>query len=976
MGFSSRFRTAKLLPFVAGSALAVCPVASHAQSVFSAWDQSDGNWTDASRWSTPEFPNNGNGGFDYNASIYGGTVTLDDFITIDSLEIGGGELVVDPPFELFLQDLDLVGGSISGSGTINPDNLNLLNSATLSGVTVDLQGGSELFVGNINNTVTLNNGATINNSTTLTPQRVSGGGDPLTIADYQMFIDGGTGTNRFVNEFSGIFIKPVGDANLDIGVRFDNDGRVEVEQGRLGLFLGGVSGGDFDVDTDGTLLLRGTHQLQNAFVSGDGTIQVLRGTTSLDQFTNYFVGTTQIQAGTLEVDSSSVQRDTEILQLFDGAEVVETSTSSNPQTFSVNETLEIQTGGGDVATLRGLNLELGSSFGPQSSVDFLSGQLVLDEGTTITHRGTFNLELANPGIQDFDITPIIGGATGVNTFVNDFSGVVLKSAGSGSLRFGVVFDNNGRVEVEQGTLILAVGGVSEGDFVIDTDGTLQLRGTHQLQSAFVSGDGTVQIRQGTTSLDGFTNFFVGRTQIQTGTLQVDSSSVQRDTDILQLFDGAAFVETSAGSDPRTFSVNQTLVIDTSSSDVATLLGLNLELGNSFGSQSSVDYFSGQVVLDEDTTITHLGTLNLELANPNVQSSDITLFTAGPTGVNTFVNNFSGVIQKLDDNGEVNFDVAFNNEGRVEVERGELRLNRGGVSDGDFDIDQLGEIIFAGGHDLSGAFITGDGDVTFEAGPAPAALLGPNATATSPANVIGEFTQYNIGGRTTLHSGTLTINTDFAESESLLLSSGLLNGTGTITVDFLTGEGDVQVDSVQIVVQNFYSVTGGSIITSGGADLAVQGNFEVDEESSFKALFDNTPGAVANRFAAQGAGDISGLLEIELADDFSAEVGDVFELFSAQQGITGGFRNVALGESITEGDFTFTLIDPDAVVVAGLLDNASVINSVYEFNGLPTRLALQVDAVPEPGTIGFLGAAAMLLLARRRRGPAGGTDKRS
>ncbi|MEM6257106.1 MAG: PEP-CTERM sorting domain-containing protein [Planctomycetota bacterium] len=699
----------------------------------STWDGTNGNWTDASKWSTTDFPKNGNGGFDFNAFINAGIVTLNDFIDIDGLEISGGELIIDAPQPLSIfQDFDLIGGTISGSGTIDPAALNVLNAATLSGVQIDLQSGSSIGIGNLTDTAILNNGATIRNVTSITPTRVSG--TSLTEASANLFIDGGTGTNRFFNDFGGTFIKPVGDASLTVGIQFDNDGRVEVEQGTLRLNNGGVSAGTYSVGELGTLQLRGTHQLQGGQISGLGTVQVVQGTLSIDANSSYLALQTQVQSGTLEIDRT-FQHSTDFLDLFDNAELVDVTTGSgNPATFSVERTLEIQTSGGAVATVRGLEFRLGSSLGSESSVDFLSGQLVMDEGSTINHVGTFDLDLANPGIQSFDITPI---------------------------------------------------------------------------------------------------------------------------------------------------------------------------------------------------------------------------TAGPTGNNTFNNQFGGLIRKAVGNGELTFDIAFNNEGEVEVDRGELRFNRGGVSTGTFRPGRFGELIFAGGHDLTGANITGLGEVVFEGGNA----------AGAAANIIGQTSQYFVG-QTTLNSGTLTINASNAESTELRLVSGLLNGTGTITVDFLGTEGDTQVDGVQIVVQNFYSLSSGAIVTTGGGGLDVQGSFELDEESSFKAIFDASPGEIANRFAAQGTGDLSGSLLIELTPAFSAEVGDVFELFSAQQGISGTFSNLALGESISSGGFTFVLIDPDAPsqVVATTFEVQS--ESTASITP-PTRLALRVTEVPEPSTILVLSLGVGLLATRRR-----------
>ena len=51
-----------------------------------------GLWTDNSVWSSPLFPDNGNGGLTYDALIGGNAVTLNQDITIESLNLSGGVL--------------------------------------------------------------------------------------------------------------------------------------------------------------------------------------------------------------------------------------------------------------------------------------------------------------------------------------------------------------------------------------------------------------------------------------------------------------------------------------------------------------------------------------------------------------------------------------------------------------------------------------------------------------------------------------------------------------------------------------------------------------------------------------------------------------------------------------------------------------------------------------------------------------------
>ena len=63
-----------------------------AADVTSTWNGTTGNWSDASRWSSVDFPNNGNGGFTYDAIINSGTVTLDLNVMIEAFKFGGGAI--------------------------------------------------------------------------------------------------------------------------------------------------------------------------------------------------------------------------------------------------------------------------------------------------------------------------------------------------------------------------------------------------------------------------------------------------------------------------------------------------------------------------------------------------------------------------------------------------------------------------------------------------------------------------------------------------------------------------------------------------------------------------------------------------------------------------------------------------------------------------------------------------------------------
>jgi hypothetical protein len=65
--------------------------ATTAAQITSTWNGSTGNWTDApSHWSTANYPDNGNGGVNYNAVVNSGTVTLNQNITVTGFTMARG----------------------------------------------------------------------------------------------------------------------------------------------------------------------------------------------------------------------------------------------------------------------------------------------------------------------------------------------------------------------------------------------------------------------------------------------------------------------------------------------------------------------------------------------------------------------------------------------------------------------------------------------------------------------------------------------------------------------------------------------------------------------------------------------------------------------------------------------------------------------------------------------------------------------
>ena len=91
-----------------------------AADVVSTWDGTTNDWT-SNHWSSPNFPDNGNGGFTYDAVIGGGTVTLDQDISIDTLSGTAGTVILADGNLLTVGDntFTTFSGAIQGSGSLS-----------------------------------------------------------------------------------------------------------------------------------------------------------------------------------------------------------------------------------------------------------------------------------------------------------------------------------------------------------------------------------------------------------------------------------------------------------------------------------------------------------------------------------------------------------------------------------------------------------------------------------------------------------------------------------------------------------------------------------------------------------------------------------------------------------------------------------------------------------------------------------------
>ncbi len=257
-----------------------------AADVISTWNNSTGNWSDATRWSTnPLFPNNGNGGFTFDAIISGGTVTLDQNITIEALALNGGTITgaAATNFTLTLNDLfTWTSGTIGGPGTVvatdgitfSTTNSKTLGNGSNTGRTLVNSGVANLSGGPllISSSGGANPGSLFQNNGTF---------NALDEADISNNNFGGN-AGRFAN--AGTFNKSGAGTTTDISALFDNTGTVNVDSGTLSLGGGASTGGTFAVDSGATLrFCGGTHTINNtSSITGAGDVRFNTATVTLE----------------------------------------------------------------------------------------------------------------------------------------------------------------------------------------------------------------------------------------------------------------------------------------------------------------------------------------------------------------------------------------------------------------------------------------------------------------------------------------------------------------------------------------------------------------------------------------------------------------------------------------------------------------------------------------------------------------------
>ena len=704
--------------------------------------------------------------------------------------------------------------------------------------------------------------------------------------------------------------------SASINVEYNNAGTVEVDDGTLCLSTyadRGMSTGGFILAADSTLkFVRGTHDLDGASISGDGTVNIAYAMVNVTG--DVTMPEVDFDGGTLDVTGELTVSDN--LNWSDG------------------------TIRGSGQTLVEGGVQIAGSF---SSLKLESGSLVNAGNGTLGATGSFNLEegavLRNDATLDLQTDGQILRTTSVGTFEN--RGTLRKSSGTGTTSVGVVFDNSNTVEVESGTLSLSKGGASSGDFIVKADATLEFAdGTHSLtEGASLSGAGRALISGGITLVTD--NVSASTLTIDNGTLDVAGEST-----VLTVSGPFHWTRGTIQGSGQTRLLGG-LIID--GSDHRDLDGHTLI------NEAVASWEEGAIYASNGAALVNQTNATFEIR------TDASVDHRSRTSPGTFDNH--GMLRKSAGTGTTRIDAYFNNTGTVLLESGTLRLDGDSNSHGSFVVNPECMLRFGGGtHELSdSANIMGAGSVEFAAAATSVAGTYEVTGETRVREGAVNFSHEIAIPKLVVSGGTLYVAGDVTVSESLAWTGGTMKGDGqTLAVNELTisGSGRKYLDGRNLANAATATWEGtGDVVASNGAIFVNQmdGTFDIRNDAqftatkgagtfdnrgtlrkssgtgstSFEVAFDNSKSVVveSGTVSLSGGGTSSG--------DFLVKAGTTLEFLGGSHNLTvdsqvTGQGNVHIGRGDTSVAGTYgvggeTLVDGGTVRFIGDSPNTNTLS---------------------------------------------------
>lgn len=742
------------------------------------------DWSTAAAWNTDcngTFPNN-SGSDTYNATVNIGTVSLDQAITVQDLNLTNGAIGGN-------QQLTVVGVATFSSGDLQDDavvraegglqlngaqNKQLFNNASLVNASGSSADWSEGNIQLVTATTSLVNesGATFN---------ITGGGRSLFSSG--LFDNQG---NLSVN-LSGP------DETLAVAAAFDNSGAVDVQQGRFSINGGGTGSGSFTSGANGTVVFGGgSYQLTAASSVNGANVQFGGGTVTVDG--SYNAADTLVTFGTADINVTGT---TNTLSVTNGGlGGTGQLTVSGLTSFSAGDLTD------DIVVRAEGGLQIDGASNKQlfnnASLVNASGETAdwSEGGIQLVNAGT---SLVNESGATFNIT---GGSRSLfssGTFDNQGDVNVNLSSSDQILTMQAVFNSSGDVDVQQGRLSINGGGTSSGTITGGPDGAVVFGGgSYQLTASSSVNSANVEFTGGTVAVDG--SYSATDTLVTFGNADINVSAT---TDTLAVTNGrlggsgaltvSGLTTFSAGdlTDDMVVRAEGGLQIDGGANKQ---LFNNASLVNASGATGNWSEGSIQLVNTGTSLVNESG------ATLNITGGSRSLFSSG-----LFDNDGDVVVNLSPADQTLTVQAVVENDGVIDVQQGRLSLDGGGTSSGSFTGSASGIVDFGGStHELAAASSVSGTNVEFTGG-------------TTEIN--GSYDALS----TRANFGTANFNVD-ASTAALDIENGAIGGTGQLTATGTT------------------TFTGGDLVD----DLVVraEGGLEINGTAN-KQLFDQASLVIAS-----------------------------------------------------------------------------------------------------------------------------------
>jgi fibronectin-binding autotransporter adhesin len=871
-------------------------------SLFSAtWTgDSSTNWNDNSNWDTSSFPNatGASATLPDLSGIASESITLGQDITLGSLTFSGASAT-----EYTVSGGNSLNFSVSsGTATITTEGTGFTGTKIQATISAPLvlnsttevstqQFGSMILSGNISGTggLKVTSGTGTTGTLTLSGTNSYSGGNTFYASTISVSSDSnfGAASNSIVTyyvDFSGVTVRPLilCTSSFSTSRTLDITGPsviLSVNSGQTLTWNGTITGNDLYGEGSGLLILTGNNSFKllsligsklqvssdenlgtgTIYFSASGATLYISGASSFSSGKSIVLsqpGTIDVDSGVTATFSGSISSTSSLTKTGDGSLILSGSNS-----YSGGTTVSAGIFQGTTSSLVGTITN--------------NASLVFDQATS----GSFSGNIGGTGSVS-----ITGGGTVTLSGSNSYTGGT--SVLSSTLK-GTTDTLQGDISVDSGSSL---------DFDQSSDGTY---------AGVLSGDGSLILSgSGTVSLSG-NNSYSGGTQILSGTLSGDTTTIQGD-----IVDNSSLVFNQTFAGIYNGSISGTGTVTKSGSDILVL----------FGSNS----YTGGTIVEE-------GTLLQISDDSTLGSMEASLIFAGSGGKLTI------------DLGPIYFserDIFLDADGTIEVSSGIIADFAGDIS-GVSALVKSGEgrLILSGDNDYEGGTSVLDGILEGSANPSLQGDILNNASVI--------FTQATHSG---IYSGSMTGTgslTKDGPEDLILTGTNLYTGgtfitNGSLQGDTLSLQGSIENDSLLLFDQSFNGSYAGSITGTGSLTKNGSGNIRLEGVSSQAsvqvnegALFVNgnltAPCLVSSGATLGGTGEIIGDVTISAAAYVKpgASIGTLTVTGSYLQQ-TGSFLEIELSPLASDrldviGDIT---IEPGAFVLAVPLQGIYLSSNSY------------------------------------------------